>query len=213
MTKPTVPPPKRRGRQRSVEAESAILQATVELLSKQPLGKVTAEAIANKAGVSKATIYKWWPNKNLVALDAFSARLKTDLPIPNTGSAKEDFTRHLRDAMAFYKGPMGMMLRQFLAEGQSDPDFLELFRERCLKPRRDSLLAIWQRGVERGEVRREVDGELVLDLIFGPMVYRILAGHGPLDEKQATAIIDTVFRGLQKSPSPTPVAGAGGQTQ
>ncbi len=199
MTKPTVPPPKRRGRQRSAEAESAIMQATVELLSKKPLGEVTAEAIANKAGVSKATIYKWWPNKNLVALDAFSARLKADLTIPNSGSAKEDFTRYLHDAIAFYRGPMGTMLRQFLAEGQSDPEFLELFRQRFLKPRRDSLLAIWRRGVECGEIRRDVDGELVLDLIFGPMIYRLMARHGPLDENQAAAIIDTVFRGLQKS--------------
>jgi AcrR family transcriptional regulator len=199
MIKPATPPPKRRGRQRSVAAESAILEAALELLSKKSLNDVTSEAIARKAGVSKATIYKWWPNKNLVALDAFSARLKTDLTIPNTGSAKEDFTRHLRDAMAFYTGPMGAMLRQFLAEGQSDPDFLKLFRKRFLKPRRDSLLAIWQRGVDRGEIRPEVEGELVLDLIFSPMVYRLLAGHGPLDEKEATVIIDTVFRGLEKN--------------
>jgi AcrR family transcriptional regulator len=198
MPKSTAPPPKRRGRQRSVEAESAILQAAVELLSKKPLNEVTAEAIAQKAGVSKATIYKWWPNKNLVALDAFGARLQADVTIPNTGSAKRDFTRQLQDTIAFYKGPMGRILRQFLAEGQSDPAFLELFRERFLKSRRDSILAIWRRGVERGEIRGEVEGELVLDLIFGPMVYRLMAGHGPLDENQAVAIIDTLFRGLQK---------------
>jgi hypothetical protein len=88
------------------------------------------------------------------------------------------------------------MLCNFLAEGQSDPSFLKTFRDRVLKPRRDALLGIWRRGVERGEIRREVDGELVLDLIFGPMVYRLLVGHGPLDETQAAAIIDAVFHGL-----------------
>jgi AcrR family transcriptional regulator len=206
MPKSKAPPPKRRGRQRSVEAESAILQAAVELLSKKPLNEVTAEAIAQKAGVSKATIYKWWPNKNLVALDAFGARLQADVAIPNTGSAKRDFTRQLQDTIIFYKSPMGRMLRQFLAEGQSDPAFLELFRERFLKSRRDSILAIWRRGVERGEIRREVEGELVLDLIFGPMVYRLMAGHGPLDENQAATIIDTIFRGLQKGPAAQPAA-------
>jgi AcrR family transcriptional regulator len=200
MPKSTVPPPKRRGRQRSVEAESAILQAAVELLSKKSLNEVTTEAIAQKAGVSKATIYKWWPNKNLVALDAFSARLQADVAIHNTGSAKRDFTRQLQDTIVFYKSPMGRMLRQFLAEGQSDPGFLELFRERFLKSRRDSLLILWRRGVERGEIRQEVEGELLLDLIFGPMVYRLMAGHGPLDENQAIAIIDTIFRGVQVSP-------------
>jgi AcrR family transcriptional regulator len=192
-----VPPVKRRGRQRSVQAQAAILKAAGELLENKPLSEITTEAIAQKAGVSKATIYKWWPNKNLVALDAFSARINADVTIHDTGSTRQDFSRQLRKSIAFYNGPRGRMLRQFLAEGQSDPDLLKLFRERFLKPRRDSLLALWQRGVARGEVRAEVDDELVLDLIFGPMVYRLLAGHGPLDESQADAIVETVFRGVQ----------------
>jgi AcrR family transcriptional regulator len=193
-------PVKRRGRQRSVAAESAILKAAMELLSKRSLCQVTAEAIALRAGVSKATIYKWWPNKNLVALDAFGKFVESELAIPDTGSARQDFTRQLCDTIVFYKSPKGRMLCQFLAEGQSDAGFLKLFRDRFLKPRRDSLLAIWRRGVERGEIRSEVDGELVLDLIFGPMVYRLMVGHGPLDEAQAVAIIDALFNGLKKSP-------------
>src|SRR5271168_3986891 len=132
MPKSTIPSPKRRGRQRSVAAKDAILQAAVELLTKKPLGEVTADAIARKAGVSKATIYKWWPNKNLVALDAFSARLKADITMPDTGSAKLDFTQQLKDSIAFYKSPTGRVFRQFLAEGQSDPIFLQLFRESFL---------------------------------------------------------------------------------
>ena len=197
MGKSILPPAKRRGRQRSASAQAAILKAAIELLGTKPLAEVTAEAIAERAGVSKATIYKWWPNKSLVALDAFGACLEAELTIANTGSAKQDFLRQLQDSIAFYKSPRGRMFCQFLAEGQSDPGFLKLFRERFLKPRRDSVLPIWQRGVERGEIRKEVDRELVLDLIFGPMVYRLLAGHGPLDEAQARAIIDTVFSGVQ----------------
>jgi AcrR family transcriptional regulator len=200
VSKSTPPPQKRRGRQRSVAAESAILKATMQLLGRHSLCKITADAIAARAGVSKATLYKWWPNKNLVALDAFGACLEAELAISNTGSAIRDFTQQLKDAIAFYKSPKGRMLCQFLAEGQSDASFLKTFRDRVLKPRRDSLLAIWRRGVERGEIRGEVDGELVLDLIFGPMVYRLLVGHGPLDENQAAAIIDAVFRGVGVSP-------------
>lgn len=194
--------PKRgRGRQRSVAAEAAILKAAMALLRSQPLCKVTTEAIAGRAGVSKATIYKWWPNKNLVALDAFGACLEAELSIPNTGSAKRDFTRQFQDTIAFYQSPEGRILCQFLAEGQSDPQFLKLFRERFLKPRRDTLLTIWRRGVARGEIRKSVDGEMVLDLIFGPMVYRLMAGHGPLNDREAAAFIDTLFRGLQERPS------------
>lgn len=73
-----------------------------------------------------------------------------------------------------------------------------------LKPRRDSLLTLWRRGVERGEIRSEVDGGLVLDLIFGPIIYRLMAGHGSLEETQADEIVDAVFRGLEKNAAPAP---------
>lgn len=191
-------PKKRRGRQRSTAAESAVLKATMVLLRTKPLCQVTSDAIAQRAGVSKATIYKWWPNKNLVALDAFGACLNAELFVSDTGSAKRDFMEHLKNTIAFYTSPEGRVLRQFLAEGQSDPHFLKVFRERFLKPRRDSLLEIWRRGVERREIRANLDGELVLDLIFGPMVYRLLAGHGPLNEKEAATIVDAVFCGVQE---------------
>jgi AcrR family transcriptional regulator len=192
--------PKKRGRQRSVAAEAAILAATMKLLQKQSLREITADAIANEAGVSKATLYKWWPNKNLVALDAFMARLKAEIVIPDTGSAQKDFTQQLQALIAFYTSPFGKLFCQFLAEGQNDDSFLKLFRERFLKVRRDALKIVLQRGVARGELRGEVDSELALDLIFGPMVYRLMAGHAPLDETQAKAIVQTVFRGLQKNP-------------
>ena len=98
MTHPTTHPtavtdePKARGRHRSLEAEAAILKATLQLLVRQPLRKVTTDAIARRAGVSKATIYKWWPNKSLVALDAYLAGMSEQVPIPDTGSAELDFT-------------------------------------------------------------------------------------------------------------------------
>ncbi len=195
---PKTPSPPRRGRPRSVDAESAILSAAFRLLQKKPRGEVTAEAIAARAGVSKATIYKWWPNKALVALDAFISRIQTEVPLRDTGSARQDFTEQLKATIRFYQSPAGKMFRQFIAEGQSDSHFLRLFRERFLKPRRDALRVMWQRGVARGELREEVDPEVFLDLIFSPMIYRLLAGHAPLDDVQAEALVATAFGGLQK---------------
>ncbi len=87
--------PKGRGRHRSVEAQQAILKAALHLLEHKPLRKVTADAIAQKAGVSKATIYKWWPNKSLVALDAFLAGMTERVPLPDTGCAEQDFIQQL----------------------------------------------------------------------------------------------------------------------
>ncbi len=198
----SAPAARRRGRQRSLVAKSAILHATMEILAQRPLRDVTAEEIARKAGVSKATLYKWWPNKNIVALDAFLASMQEAVAIPDTGSAEHDFTLQFEAAIDFYKNSSGRLLCHFIAEGQSDPDLLLHFRERFLKPCRQSLKVIWQRGVARGEIHPEMDGDLVLDLIFGPMVYRLLVGHGPLDETQAKTIIRTVFRGVRGQSQP-----------
>jgi AcrR family transcriptional regulator len=191
--------PKARGRQRSVEAETAILKATLYLLERKPLRKVTADAIAKRAGVSKATIYKWWPNKSLVALDAYLAGMTERVGLPDTGSAELDFTEQLKSVTAFYTSPVGRLFGQFIAEGQSDPGFLALFRERFLFARRDAARVMWQRGVDRGEIRPEVDGEIVLDLIYGPTIFRLLAGHGSLSGSDSEAMVEAVFGGLRRT--------------
>jgi len=191
---------KRRGRQRSIEAQSAVLEATSKLLEKKCLCKVTTEAIALLSGVSKATIYKWWPNKTLVALDAFLMHMTDKVPTPNTGSAKKDFTEQVKSLIAFYSSASGKVFSQFVAEGQSDPAFLELFRERFVKPRRNDVRIIWQRGVERGEIRSNVDSEVVLDLIYGPIIFRLLSGQGQLNTKEAEALVAAVFSGIEKTP-------------
>jgi AcrR family transcriptional regulator len=191
--------PRGRGRHRSVEAEEAILKAALRLLEHKPLRKVTADAIADEAGVSKATIYKWWPNKSMVALDAFLARMTERVPMPDTGSAEQDFTQQLHSVMAFYSSPLGRLFGQFIAEGQSDPEFSALFRDRFLYPRREAARIMWRRGVDRGEISSYVDPEMVLDLIYGPMIFRLLAGHGAVTNEESSAMVKTIFRGLRPS--------------
>jgi AcrR family transcriptional regulator len=195
----TVPPPsKRQGRPRSAEAESAVLKAARELLNKKPLREVTADAIAQRAGVSKATIYKWWPNKNHVALDAFLSQMQLEVTTPDTGSALQDFTQQVKSVIAFYTSPRGRLFRQFIAEGQSDRSFLALFNERFLKLRRDAVRVIWQRGVDRGELRSDVDCDAALDLIYGRSLYRLMTEHAPVNDAQAEALVALAFRGLEK---------------
>jgi AcrR family transcriptional regulator len=191
--------PKARGRHRSIEAKTAILKATLQLLERKPLRKVTADAIAKRAGVSKATIYKWWPNKTLVAFEAYFAGMTERVADPDTGSAETDFIVQLKSVTAFYNSPLGRLFCQFIAEGQSDAAFLALFRERFLYPRRDAARVMWQRGVERGEVCEKIDGEIVLDLIYGPMIFRLLAGHGSLNDTEAEAVVRAAFGGLKRS--------------
>jgi AcrR family transcriptional regulator len=198
-----------RGRRRSVEAEASILKSALYLLERQPLRKVTVDAISRRAGVSKATIYKWWPNKSLVALDAYLAGMAEQVPLPDTGSAEQDFTEQLKHVMTFYTSPLGRLFCQFIAEGQSDPGFLALFRERFLFARRNTARVMWRRGVDRGEIREEVDGEIVLDLIYGPMIFRLLAGHGSVGERDSEAVVAAVFAGLKRRRLSRPVARSG----
>ena len=188
--------PRRPGRQRSVAAQTAILTATIELLENQSLREVTADAIALRAGVSKATIYKWWPNKTLVALDAFLERVESVVAIPDTGCTRDDIEQQLKAVIACYTQAQGRLLRQFIAEGQSDPDLLAMFRERFLTARRDTVRIIWERGVERGDIRGDLDCELVIDLLYGPVFWRLLTGYNALDERQAEAIVAAVFGGI-----------------
>ena len=191
--------PKKRGRHRSLEAKTAILKATLQLLERESLRKVTAEAIARRAGVSKATIYKWWPNKSMVALDAYLAGTTERVAVPDTGSAEEDFTEQLKSLTAFYTSTLGRLFCQFIAEGQSDPAFLASFRQRFLSARRDAAKIMWRRGVERGEIRSTIDGDVVLDMIYGPIIFRLLAGHGSLNDSESEAIVEAVFGGLRRS--------------
>src|SRR5205085_1498220 len=137
--------------------------------------------------------------KNRVALDAFLSQMQEQVPIPDTGSVERDFIEHLVESTRFYTSGYGRMLAQFLAEGQSDPNFLALYRERFQQPRRTSVRVIWERGVARGEVRKDIDVELVIDLLFGPVVFRLLSNHAPLDDATAKSIVDVVFHGLLKT--------------
>jgi AcrR family transcriptional regulator len=187
---------KGRGRTRSAEAEASVLKAALCLLEKKSLRQVTTDAIALRAGVSKATIYKWWPNKRLVALDAFLGGMNERVAMPDTGSALEDFATQLTSVMLFYKSPLGKLFGQFIAEGQSDLGFLALFREKFLFARRDAARVMWQRGVLRGDICKDLDSEIVLDLIYGPMIFRLLAGHGSLAEHDSRIMVEAVFVGI-----------------
>jgi AcrR family transcriptional regulator len=143
-----------RGRPRSEESEESILAATIQLLSEKPLRDISMEEIARKAGVGKATIYKWWPGKAYVALDAFLRKTNRMAPTADTGSVRRDILEQLRSLMVFYMSPAGHILGQFVAESQIDKEFASFFRERFIKHMREAVGVTFDRGVERGAPRQ-----------------------------------------------------------
>jgi AcrR family transcriptional regulator len=192
---------KHRGRQRSEESEEAILSAVIRLLRQKPLRDISIEEIAREAEVGKATIYKWWPSKAYLAFDAFSKKLKEMVPIRDTGNAERDFKEQLCALFAFFESPAGRLLGQFLGEGQIDEEFACLFRERFIKPRRELVGVIFDRAVERGEIRTGLDRELVLDMIYGPGFYRMMIRRAPLGREAVDTMVSVLFRGLTGTPS------------
>jgi AcrR family transcriptional regulator len=188
----------RPGRPRSEQSRSAVVRATSELLHETGLRAMTTEQIAARSGASKATIYKWWPNKYAVAVDAFLSEMLADSPDPDTGSASRDFTILLRGLCHFYTGPSGRVFAQLIGEAQFDPDVAGILRDGLVRSRREQLTAIWARGVDRGELRPDIDREVAIDLIIGPALYRLMAGHAALNDTAADAIVDAAMRGLAR---------------
>lgn len=192
------PPATRAGRPRSQQARAAVLRATSDLMRQVGLRAMTTEDIAARSGASKATIYKWWPNKYAVAVEAFLSEMAVESADPDTGSAREDFRLALRGLIHFYTGETGRAYAQLVGEAQFDPKIGAELRDHLVGSRRELVRAIWDRGVARGELRADVDPEVAIDLIFGPAMYRLVAGHAPLDDGAAEAVIDAAIRGLAR---------------
>jgi AcrR family transcriptional regulator len=186
------------GRPRSEQSKTAVLRTTSRLLREVGLSAMTTEQIAAQSGTSKATIYKWWHNKFAVAVEAFLSELHTESADPDTGSAVRDFELVLRGVMRFYDSDGGRVFAELVGQAQSNPVIEVELREHLIQSRRDVGRKIWSRGVERGELRADVDVEIALDLIFGPAMYRLVASHDPLDDATADAVIAAVMRGLAR---------------
>ncbi|MEL6381333.1 MAG: TetR/AcrR family transcriptional regulator [Cyanobacteria bacterium J06626_18] len=183
-----IPSPSSIGRPRSVESEQAILAAAWTLLQKTSVRKISIEAIARAAGVGKTTIYRWWPSKAAVIVDAFLAQVETVLPFPETETAAEALAQQMARLVEVFRGDVGRIVAQIIAEGQCDSEALESFRDRFLTPRRDTARQVIVRGIESGEFDANLDPDLAMDILYGPIYYRLLVQHLPLDEAFATAL-------------------------
>lgn len=194
MTQPQVDVdrPARRG----PRARSEILQATTDLLLEHGYPALSVEAIARRAGISKVTIYRWWPHKAAVAMDAFLAFNAPQVGYPDTGSTREDFRRQMALVRDFFLGPGGPVVRALIAEIQHDPQLAEDFRMRFWEGRRKEGRAVLQRGIDRGELRGDLDPTAVLDVLYAPLYIRLLVGHADIDTGFLAQLIDCVFDGL-----------------
>lgn len=182
------------GRRRSDQAHQAILQATLEILSQVGYRAMTIEAIAARAGVGKKTIYRWWPSKAAVALEALIASTEEQVPFPDTGSLAGDLTTYFEQSFAGLRGKAGTALSGLAAEAQLDPEFARKFQRVFIVPRKQGLVALLQRGVQRGELAPDTNLDVLADLIYGAKWYRFLLYPAPLDTDFAREIVEIIMR-------------------
>jgi AcrR family transcriptional regulator len=189
----------------------------MELLTESSYGEVTMEGIAARAGVSKQTLYNWWPSKARLAMEAYAATAATRIPESDTGSTQEDLQRLLCftcQVLGRGESSLGATLAGLIAAAQSDDELGCELRETLIAARRRVATRILQRGMERGEVDPELDLPLVLDLLYGPIWYRLLLRNAPLNRAFAHEIVAHLMPRLRRpqraapGPEPAPVIGA-----
>lgn len=185
------------GRPRSEETRKSILSAAYELLLENGFQNVTVDGIAERSGVSKATIYKWWPNKAAVVLDGFFEQSEEVLQIPDTGAVQKDLLIQAKNLADFLTSPKGKVITELIAEGQFDANIAEEYRRRYFSPRRMISQKIFERGIQRGELREDLDIGLSIDLIYAPVFYRLLITGESLDNDYIANLIEYAFSGLE----------------
>jgi AcrR family transcriptional regulator len=188
------------GRPRSAAADMAIIRATLELLFEHGYRALTMEQVRERAGVGKATIYRRYGSKEEL-VRAVVAHLNTGMPEPpDTGSLRGDFDEVVRSLLAGAEvsGALTFMPRM-LSEAAQEPELRAIFYAALVQPRRDLLEAILRRAIARGEIRADTDVDLAIDMLAGPIVYRVLITGGDVADiaQRPARLFDAVLEGLR----------------
>jgi AcrR family transcriptional regulator len=184
------------GRPRDARADRAILDATIELMAEARARDFRLDDVAGRAGVGKATIYRRYRSKDEL-ITAAVAGLVSEIAIPDTGRTRADLLALMRCAVAVYRGSVEAAVMPSLVEAMSrDAELARLVREGFLAKRRAALRAVLERGIERGDLRPDLDVDLALDVLGGPLFYRLLITGGPIDEQLAEGVVELILRGF-----------------
>ena len=185
------------GRPRSEQARLAILQSTLKLLGENGFSDFSIEAVAAHAGVGKTTVYRWWPNKAALIADAFASSTSRNLHFPDTGSVYTDLSQQMRQVVKIFRSRRGRIVSAMLGGGQSDRDLIAAFRQRFLLPRRWEAYATLRQAIQRGELRKDVDMDLLLDSLYGPIYMRFLIRHDKLTPDFVDRLCGLVLAGAR----------------
>lgn len=191
MTTPAV----QRTARRDAGAHQAILAATLDLLDEVGYAATTIEGVAQRAGVGKTTIYRWWPSKGSLVGEALATRLSKG-PEPETGDLRRDLMRTIRVTANNYTGPGAeLVLVAFAAHVERDPDLLRAFREDFLAERRRHGKELLDHAAARGELPSDADTSLIMDIWAGTILYRALITGEIIDDDLPAKLVDLLLEG------------------
>jgi len=183
-------------RSRSEKAHAAIFQAALGLLDEVGYAALSIEAISERSGSAKTTIYRWWPSKAAVVLDAYIHTRARQIAVKSTGTLSDDLERFVAaTCRALRETSAGPAMAALMAEAQNDPKIAQVFREKWIEGRRSVLKGILSDGLARGELSPAIDLEVLADCIYGPIWYRLLNQHGPLKDAFAKTLVRQVMAG------------------
>ncbi len=194
---------RRPGRPRSEEADTAVLQSTLELLAEHGVHGFGMETVAQKAGVAKTTVYRRWPNKNELILDAL-VHLKGAPEPPATGSVRGDLLQivtRMRDQPRADTG--ARIIRHIMAEQECCPELVVQFRDRIVRPRRELCHNVLRRGIAEGVIHADVDVELVTDLLCSSLLVCHMSRARAYSDTELAFFVDTVLAGIAPTPPAT----------
>jgi AcrR family transcriptional regulator len=189
---------KPRGRPRDPKVRAAILRAAHELLETHGLTGVTMEAVAAKAGVGKPTIYREWPNAHAVALAAFLESTPVEMPSRASRSPIADLKHQLRKVAALFGTRTGRAIAAMIAASQGETELSKVFRNHFILKSRADGRKLLERAVAAKDLRTDLDYEVALDLIYAPLYFRLLIGHGALDAAFTDAVVKHALTGMAR---------------
>ena len=196
MQLPSIPEPKKRGRPPNLAARQAILDTAYRIVMDEGLGRLTVERVALEAGVGKPTIYRSWTNAQELAMAAFMSRPTRDSAQPRAASAREAIKVHLAGVIRTFASNRGRQITLTMASADPDSELAKAFRNQIILKSRESGRLLIEAAIKAGEIRLQTHIETVLDMVYGPVFYRLLAGHQKLTAEFAAQIVDTILDGI-----------------
>jgi AcrR family transcriptional regulator len=181
------------GRPRSERARQDILESAYKLLKKKGISDVAAQEIADGAGVSTATLYRWWDTKEAIMFDACFENVMPALAVEEKGSAVARLREFLVRGAAWLGSEDGRVMARLLTGIHGDKKLQQMYLERFYLPRRQIQLRVIEEAIACRELKRDTDPELLLDALSGPLFFRWLQGHAPVDKKFAEALADKII--------------------